>query len=102
MEDTMENTMENTATIETKNRLENRAAQKLAREQLSRSAAELRKARLVTNPSDEDREKRSANARVLGLAGGALGGVSKSPLKSAASRANGARGGRPRKNPVVE
>lgn len=82
--------------------LEDRATEKLAREQLSRSAAELRRSRLVANPSDEDLAQRSYNARVLGLAGGALGGVSKSGKKSAAARLNGSKGGRPRKNPVAE
>lgn len=77
--------------------LEARATGKIAREQLSRSAAELRRSRLVANPSAEDLVKRSENARVLGLAGGALGGASRSAKKSAAARVNGTKGGRPRK-----
>jgi hypothetical protein len=35
-------------------------------------------------------------ARILGRAGGRIGGRAKSPAKVAAARANGARGGRPK------
>jgi hypothetical protein len=99
----MEQSMEDRTTLETQNRLNSRATEKLAREQLSRSAAELRQSRFVANPSAEDLAKRSHNARALGLVGGALGGVSKSEAKRAAARRNGALSkGAPRKNPVVD
>lgn len=38
----------------------------------------------------------SEAARILGRAGGRIGGCVKSPAKAAAARANGKRGGRPR------
>jgi hypothetical protein len=68
------------------------------RQKLSRSARDLRLSRQLSNPSPEVLEKRSTDARVLGLAGGRLGGVSKSSAKVEASRANGKLGGRPRKS----
>lgn len=75
--------------------LEDRQAATELRTKLSQNAKTLRLSREV-NPSEATIQVRQTAARVLGSAGGSK----TSSVKAAASRLNGAKGGRPRKNHI--
>ena len=80
--------------LEISQRLEERRAATELRTKLSENAKTLRQSREV-NPTADTIQVRQIAAKVLGSAGGSQ----TSSVKAAASRANGAKGGRPRKNP---
>ncbi len=79
--------------LEISQRLEERRAATERRTKLSENAKTLRLSREV-NPTDDTIQVRKTAAKVLGAAGGSQ----TSSVKAAASRLNGAKGGRPRKN----
>lgn len=77
--------------------LEDRKIAAELRNRLSENAKTLRLSREV-NPTEATIQVRQSAAKVLGSAGGSQ----TSNVKAAASRLNGARGGRPRTNPASE